>query len=97
MSRFSRLTSAFLAATLLISGASPTFANYQREEMIRQQREECERLGGRYDYPRCYLPDDRSEPQSTNNSCGVGCAIVLGVLGIAAARQAYCKANPGKC
>jgi hypothetical protein len=65
--------------------------------MIRQQREECQRLGGRYDYPRCYLPDDRTEPHSGDNSCGVGCAIVIGVLGIAAARQAYCKANPGKC
>ncbi len=98
MSHFSRLTSAFLATTLLVSGASPTFANYQKEEIIRQQREECQRLGGRYEYPKCYLPEQGpSEGSSSNDSnCGLGCAIVLGVLGIAA-RQAYCKANPGKC
>lgn len=99
MSYFSRLTSACLAATLLVSGASPTFANYQREEMIRQQRAECDRLGGRYEYPKCYLPerDPTEHSRSNDSSCGVGCAVVLGVLGIAAARQAYCKANPGKC
>lgn len=98
MSYFSRLTSALVAVTLLVSGASPTFANYQKEEMIRQQRAECDRLGGRYEYPKCYLSEPGpSEPSRSNDSsCGVGCAIVLGVIGIAA-RQAYCKANPGKC
>ncbi len=99
MSHFSRLTSVFLAATLLVGGVSPAFANYQREEMIRQQREECERLGGRYQYPKCYLPEDNSSSGSSasDSSCGLGCGIALGVLGIAVARQAYCKANPGKC
>lgn len=99
MSHFSRLMSALIAATMLVTGASPTLANYQREEMIRQQRAECDRLGGRYEYPKCYLPErapsETSRPDES--SCGLGCAVVLGVLGIAAARQAYCKANPGKC
>jgi hypothetical protein len=97
MSRFS-LTSMLI---LSLAGHSlPAAALDQNEinEAIReQQADECSRQGGIYRYPRCHFPEAPQDAPADAEACDIGCKLILGVLGLAAARIAYCKANPGKC
>lgn len=100
MTRKSRIVAQSLIASLLATSALPAQADYTQQVIIEQQREECRRLGGRYEYPKCYLPERQSEPRPTRDSgssCGLGCTLILGAAAIAAGRIAYCKANPDKC
>lgn len=98
MTRKSRFVAQTLIASLLATSALPARADYTQQVIIEQQRDECRRLGGRYEYPKCYLPERQSEPRrDSGSSCGLGCTLILGAAAIAAGRIAYCKANPGKC
>lgn len=87
-----------LSIALVLSGTLPAHADYTQQVLIEQQRDECRRLGGRYEYPKCYMPEStRAQPSQSESTCGLGCGIFLGVAALAASRIAYCKANPGKC
>ncbi len=93
MSRFV----AALFATLALASHASTAASHDPNEYIReQQAAECHRLGGTYDYPKCYLPD-RSKKSEPVGECDWSCQLVIGAIGLATARIAYCKANPEKC
>ena len=89
-----------LSIALVLTGTLPAYADYTQQVLIEQQRDECRRLGGRYEYPKCYLPQLQPEPRPSRDSgsnCGLGCTLILGAAAIAAGRLAYCKANPEKC
>jgi hypothetical protein len=97
----SRLSAISIALILSLTGHSlPAIALDQNEinEYIReQQAEECTRQGGIYRYPQCHLPEAPQPAPSDTDECDVSCKVILGLLGLAAARIAYCKANPDKC
>ncbi len=68
------------------------------ERIREQQAARCHELGGTYDYPRCYIPDQKEQESRPNESeCNLGCQLIMGTIALAAARIAYCTANPGKC
>lgn len=92
------IASRLALAALMIVPTLPASANETGWYLRKQQQEQCERDGGRYDYPKCHYPD-RSKPQErrTDEACDFGCQLVLGLIGAAMARAAYCKANPDKC
>ncbi len=90
----------FLASTLFphlfIGIAAPAHADSRaNEEIRRQQKEECERQGGRYDFPKCFLPKERGS--AGGSSCGWMCKLAIGVVVGGAAAVTYCKTNPDKC
>lgn len=95
---FASLTAAMLAISTLAHTARADDA--VNEAIREQQRIECERQGGRYDYSKCYLPDRSSQSSSSSSSCGFWCkaatAVVVGGA-VIVGRAAYCEANPGKC
>lgn len=98
MTRTSRIIAHMLTASLLMAQAVPVRADSTRDFIIQQQKDECRRLGGRYEYPKCYLPETSPKTKPDDDAwCDWGCQIILGILGAAAARAAYCKANPAKC
>lgn len=92
----SRFVAALLATLALASLTSPASSNDPNEYIREQHAAECQRQGGTYDYPKCYLPDRRqaSEPAG---ECDWACQLVLGAIGLATTRIAYCRANPSKC
>lgn len=100
MMRSSIITAAsrLALAALMVFPALPASANDTNWYLRKQQQEQCERDGGRYDYPKCHYPD-RLEPQERrdNEACDFGCQLVLALIGAAMARAAYCKAHPERC
>jgi len=101
--RFSSFVCTALMTTTIVSSVpspviGPVWADDRVNEVIRrQQKEDCERQGGQYDYPKCYLPDRRSQSSSSSSSCGWMCKLTIGVAALVVGSVAYCKANPGKC
>lgn len=68
------------------------------DQIVDQLRRECVAKGGRFENSTCHLPDKRTSSNSSrDSSCGLGCAVGVAIVGLAAARIAYCKANPEKC
>ncbi len=67
----SRLSVICVLAGLIIALpiTGPANADERVNEAIRrQQRDQCERQGGRYDYPKCYLPPERSESDESDDA-----------------------------
>ena len=94
----SRFVAALLATLALASLTLPASSNDPNEYIREQYAAECQRQGGTYDYPRCYIPDQNQQGTSPNESlCNLGCRLIMGAIALAAVRVAYCKANPGKC
>lgn len=94
----SRFVAALLATLALASLSSPASSNDPNEYIREQHAAECQRQGGTYDYPKCYLPDrSQQAPQSIEPTCDWACQLIVGALGLAAARVAFCKANPERC
>lgn len=92
----SRFVAALLATLALASLTSPASSNDPNEYIREQHAAECQRRGGTYDYPKCYLPDRRNTSEPAD-ACDWACQLVLGAIGLATARIAYCRANPSKC
>ena len=89
------VATAFLSQ-LSIGATAPARADSRtNEEIRRQQKEECERQGGRYVFPKCFLPKERGS--AGGSSCGWMCKLVIGVVVGGAAAVTYCKTNPDKC
>lgn len=98
MTRLTRSVAQAAILSVLAAPLSPVQADPTRDIIIEQQREECRRLGGRYEYPKCYLPErSPNEPTRPDQACDWGCQFLIAILAAAAARAAYCKANPSKC
>ena len=92
----SHLLRSLLCASLISASYLPARADVG--EAIRQgQQIECERLGGRYSYPRCYLPEEPTPSKRPTGTCDTWCQVAATIIGLAAARLAYCKAHPDKC
>lgn len=91
----SRHVAALLATFALASLSSPASSNDPNEYIREQHAAECQRQGGTYDYPKCIIPDRRDSTPA--GECDWSCQLVLGAIGLATARIAYCRANPGKC
>ncbi len=90
-----------IAGIGVLAGSLPAQALDQNDvnEYIREQHaEECAKLGGSYSYPKCYLPEaKRDATPSESETCDWACQLVIGALGLATARVAFCKANPERC
>lgn len=97
MTNRSIILRSLLCASLLSATALPVRADVN--EGIRQSMEDdCRRQGGRFSYPRCYLPDNRpNASEQEADSCDGWCTLGTSIAVIIAARIAYCRANPGKC
>lgn len=98
------MTTAFLAriasrvalATLLAIPALPASADDTNWYVRKQHQEQCERDGGRYEYPVCHLPDRNNDHAPARKpDCDLQCAAVISGLGLLIG--AWCAANPGKC
>jgi hypothetical protein len=92
----SRFVAMLLATLVLASPLSPALSHDANESIREQQAAECQRLGGTYDYPKCYLPD-RGKASEPAGECDWACQLVIGAIGLATARIAYCRANTEKC
>lgn len=94
MKRYPRLVSGALMVTLAILPTRLAHADSVQDQIIQQQRDECKSLGGRHEYPKCYLPkQDNSKSETGQSTCGFWCKAAIVAIGGAA----YCAANPGKC
>lgn len=89
------LIATMIAHALPAQAMDPADVNEQIREL---QAARCRDMGGTYDYPRCYVPDQKQQGQVQDESeCDWGCQLVVGAITLAAARIAWCKSNPGKC
>lgn len=89
------LIATMIANAIPAQAMSPADVNEQIREL---QASRCRDMGGTYDYPRCYIPDQKQqETRPSESDCNLGCQLIMGAIALAAARLAYCKANPGKC
>lgn len=89
------LIASILAQSLPARAMDPADVNEQIREL---QAARCHDMGGTYDYPRCYLPDQKQQGKAPSEpECDWGCQLIVGAIALAAARVAYCKANPEKC
>ncbi len=88
------LIAAILAQSLPAQAMDAADINEQIREL---QASRCRDMGGTYDYPRCYIPDRKEQRSTKQSECDWGCQLIVGAITLAAARIAYCKANPGKC